>query len=89
MAGRTVHPPEPPRGWRTFPDGHLCCPHRDGSVCRDCATHPAVVEVVAQHVWAPTPAERTVPAVLRQGQPVDLDAAAALADAQRAAARVP
>lgn len=47
-----------PRGWREGHGGDVACPHRDCSVCRECARRAEVVEVYGQHFWIPDPAER-------------------------------
>lgn len=35
--------------YRTNADGSAVCPHRDLTVCADCATHPHIVEVFGAH----------------------------------------
>lgn len=51
----------PPKGWRTGHDGDLACPHRDVSVCADCARlHVEVIEIYGQHFWIASEAERAV-----------------------------
>lgn len=42
-----------PAYWRTDADGSLVCPHRDLSVCSDCATLPGVTEVAGAHFYDP------------------------------------
>lgn len=42
-----------PSTWRTNADGSLVCPHRDLSVCAECARHPEVIEVYGAHYWDP------------------------------------
>lgn len=39
--------------WRTNADGSLVCPHRELSVCPDCAAHPDVIEVEGAHFHDP------------------------------------
>lgn len=43
-----------PRGWRTGLEGEVVCPHRNLSVCRDCAADHAdnVVNVFGKDYWA-------------------------------------
>jgi hypothetical protein len=43
-----------PKGWREGFDQSLACPHRDVSVCEECASRPEVVEVIGAHYWDPT-----------------------------------
>jgi hypothetical protein len=38
-----------PARWNTNADGSLVCPHRDMSVCRECAQHPQVLDVMGAH----------------------------------------
>ncbi len=44
--------------YRTNADGSAVCPHRDMSVCADCATHPHIVEVFGAHYHLTDPADR-------------------------------
>lgn len=44
--------------YRTNADGSAVCPHRDLSVCADCATHPHIVEVFGAHYHLPDAADR-------------------------------
>ena len=50
----------PPTGWHEAADGTITCPHRDLTVCPDCAdTHPEAVNVSGAHFWIADPDERT------------------------------
>lgn len=52
---QTLPAPHPPTGWREDPDtATLRCPHRNLTVCADCATTPGVTEVFGVHYWDPT-----------------------------------
>src|SRR5580765_4967327 len=42
-----------PRTFRTNADGSAVCPHRDLSVCRECAALPGVVDVYGAHYVLP------------------------------------
>jgi len=44
-----------PRTFRTNPDGSAVCPHRDLSVCGECAELPDVVDVYGAHFVLPGP----------------------------------
>ncbi len=44
--------------YRTNADGSAVCPHRDMSVCADCATHPHIVEVYGAHYHLPDADDR-------------------------------
>lgn len=44
--------------FRTNDDGTAVCPHRDLTVCAECATHPEVVAVAGAHFHMPDAAER-------------------------------
>lgn len=46
--------------YRTNADGSAVCPHRDLSVCPECATDPAMVEVFGAHYYLPDPVERAI-----------------------------
>jgi hypothetical protein len=47
-----------PAGWREGHEGDVVCPHRDCSVCRECAQRAEVVEVCGRHFWISDPLER-------------------------------
>jgi hypothetical protein len=40
-----------PKGWKTGHGGDVSCPHRDVSVCPDCAKRVEVVDVYGQAFW--------------------------------------
>lgn len=44
--------------FRTNDDGTAVCPHRDLTVCAECATHPEVVAVAGAHFHMPDADER-------------------------------
>lgn len=44
--------------FRSNADGTAVCPHRDLSVCTECASHPEIVEVSGAHFHIADPAER-------------------------------
>lgn len=55
----TTITPNPPKHWHEQADGSLVCPHRDLSVCPDCAaSHVEAVDVFGQHFWIADPADR-------------------------------
>lgn len=47
-----------PQGWREGHEGEAICPHRDMSVCRECATRPEIVDVYGKHYWIDDAEER-------------------------------
>ncbi len=42
-----------PDRWRTNATGSLVCPHRNMSVCPDCAEHPDITDVAGAHFYDP------------------------------------
>lgn len=55
-----------PVGWHEASDGTLSCPHRDLSVCTECAARPEAVEVAGAYFWIPDPADREALAAIAE-----------------------